>query len=63
MANGYKTLTLINAALYLLASVAIVALHVREHPSGTRQAALRSVAPKALATAACATLVVAGLAL
>jgi cellulose synthase (UDP-forming) len=62
-ASGYRTLTLINAGLYLLAAVAIVALHVREHPSGTRHAALRSVAPKALATAACATLLLAGLAL
>jgi cellulose synthase (UDP-forming) len=59
-ANGYRTLALINAALYLVASVAIVGLHVREHAAGTRLAVLRSVAPKALAAAACATLLVAG---
>ena len=59
-ANGYRTLALINAGLYLVASVAIVGLHVREHAAGTRLAVLRSVAPKALAAAACATLLVAG---
>lgn len=62
-ASGYRTLALINAGLYLFAAVAIVAMHVREHPSETRRAVLRSVAPKALATAACATLLLAGLAL
>jgi hypothetical protein len=59
-ARGYKTLALINAALYLLAAIAIVTLHVREHPSGTRAAVLRSVAPKALATAACAAFLLVG---
>jgi cellulose synthase/poly-beta-1,6-N-acetylglucosamine synthase-like glycosyltransferase/beta-mannanase len=59
-ASGYRTLALINAGLYLTASVAIVALHVREHVSGLRGAALRSVAPKALAVAGCATLLLAG---
>jgi len=62
-AHGYKTLALINAGLYLLASVAIVAAHVRDHPLGIRNAALRSIAPKALASAACVTFVLAGLAL
>jgi len=62
-ASGYRTLTLLNAGLYLTAAVAIVALHVREHPSGIRGAVLRSIAPKALATAGCATFVLAGLAL
>jgi cellulose synthase (UDP-forming) len=62
-AGGYRTLALINAGLYLLASVAIVALHVREHPAGTRGAVLRSVAPKALAVAGCATLLLTGTAL
>jgi cellulose synthase (UDP-forming) len=62
-ANGYRTLALINAGLYLVASVAIVAFHVREHAAGTRLAVLRSVAPKALAAAACAALLVAGTAL
>ncbi len=62
-ASGYVTLTLINTGLYLLAAVLIVALHVREHPWGIRGRALRAIAPKALATAACATLLVTGLAL
>ena len=61
-ASGYRTLALINAGLYLSAAVAIVALHVREHPSGTRASALRSVAPKAAATAACAMFLLTGLA-
>jgi beta-mannanase len=43
--------------------VAIVALHVGEHASGIRRAALRSVAAKALAAAGCATLLLAGTAL
>jgi beta-mannanase len=59
-ASGYRTLALINAGLYLIASIAIVTLHVREHASGTRAAALRSVALKAVAVAACATLLLAG---
>ena len=59
-AAGYRTLTLINAALYLLAAITIVVLHVREHPSGIRRAVLRSVAPKALATGACTMLLVTG---
>lgn len=62
-AHGYLTLTLINAALYLLAAVAIVAVHIHEHPSGIRRAALRSVAPNAFVTTACSTLLLAGLAL
>lgn len=62
-ASGYRTLALLNAGLYLLAAVAIVTLHVREHPSGTRRSALRSIAPKALATGMCATFLLSGLAL
>jgi cellulose synthase/poly-beta-1,6-N-acetylglucosamine synthase-like glycosyltransferase len=62
-ARGYQTLALINAGLYLAASIAIVALHVREHASGARRAALRSIAPKVLATAACAMFLLAGLGL
>ncbi|MDX6689721.1 MAG: hypothetical protein QOG15_1178 [Solirubrobacteraceae bacterium] len=62
-ASGYRTLALINAGLYLVAAIVIVALHVREHPSGTRRTALRSIAPKALATAMCAAFLVTGLAL
>jgi cellulose synthase (UDP-forming) len=59
-ASGYRTLALINAGLYLLASVAIVALHVREHAPGIRGAAFRSVVLKALAVAGCAALLLAG---
>jgi cellulose synthase/poly-beta-1,6-N-acetylglucosamine synthase-like glycosyltransferase/beta-mannanase len=62
-ASGYRTLALINAGLYLTASVAIVALHVREHASGIRGAVLRSIAPKALAVAGCAAVLLAGTAL
>lgn len=62
-ASGYKTLALINAALYLLAAIVIVELHVREHPTGMRLDVLRSIAPKALATAGCAMLLLTGFAL
>jgi cellulose synthase (UDP-forming) len=62
-AHGYVMLALINAGLYLLAAIAIVALHVREHAAGLRRAVLRSVASRAFATAACAALLVAGLVL
>jgi len=62
-ASGYRTLSLINAGLYLLAAVVIVVLHVREHPSGTRRAVLQSIAPKAIATAACVIFLSVGLAL
>ncbi|MEA2156566.1 MAG: hypothetical protein QOE11_2706 [Solirubrobacteraceae bacterium] len=61
-AGGYRRLALLNAGLYLLASIAIVVAHVREHPSDTRRAVLRAIAPKAAATGACASLLLAGLA-
>jgi len=60
-ASGYRRLALLNAGLYLAAAAAIVVLHVREHPSHTRRAVLRSIAPKALATGACSILLLAGL--
>ncbi len=62
-ADGYRRLALLNAGLYLVAAVAIVVLHVREHPSGTRRVVLRSIAPKALATGLCATALLGGLGL
>lgn len=62
-ADGYRTLTLINTAMYLCAAIAIVALHVHEHPSGKRRAALWSIAPKVVATAACAAMLLVGLGL
>jgi len=60
-ASGYRMLALLNAGLYLLAAVAIVVLHVREHPWETRGMALRSIAPKAATTATCALLLLLGL--
>lgn len=62
-ASGYRLLALLNAGIYLSAAVAIVALHVREHPAGTRRVVLRSIAPKAVATAACASFLLVGLGL
>ena len=62
-ASGYRTLALINAALYLLAAIVIVELHVREHPSGLRRAVLRAIAPKAAATGGCAAVLLGGFAL
>jgi cellulose synthase (UDP-forming) len=59
-ASGYMTLTLINAGLYLVAAVAIVVLHVREHAARIRRAAMRSIAGKAVAVAGCATFLLAG---
>ena len=62
-AKGYKTLALINSGLYLFAALAIVTLHVREHPAGTRGAALRAIGVKAIATAGCAGLLLTGVGL
>jgi cellulose synthase (UDP-forming) len=62
-ARGYVTLALINAGLYLVAAIAIVALHVREHEAGLRAPALRAATSRALVTAVCAVVVLGGLAL
>ena len=62
-AAGYRLLALLNAGLYLAAAIAIVALHVREHPRGTRGVVLRSIAYKAVATGACASFMLVGLGL
>ncbi|HVF78097.1 MAG TPA: glycosyltransferase [Solirubrobacteraceae bacterium] len=62
-AGGYLKLALLNAGLYLFAAAAIVVLHVHEHPSGTRRVVLRSIAPKAVATAACSMFLLVGLGL
>ncbi|MGH2874592.1 MAG: glycosyltransferase family 2 protein [Solirubrobacteraceae bacterium] len=40
-AHGYYLLATINAVLYAITAVAVVALHVREHPRGLRLRALR----------------------
>jgi cellulose synthase/poly-beta-1,6-N-acetylglucosamine synthase-like glycosyltransferase len=51
-ASGYYTLALINVALYMTAAVAILALHVYEHPRQLRAGVLRSSLDKIAATAA-----------
>jgi cellulose synthase (UDP-forming) len=54
-AQGYYTLALINVALYLSASIAIVVLHVRDHPPATRREVLgRSAAKLAIVLGATA---------
>ena len=59
-AAGYETLALINAGLYLVVAIAILMLHVREHATGSRVAALQVVAPKAALTALCVSVLVLG---
>lgn len=49
-AHGYYTLALINVALYMTASVAILGLHVYEHPRALRVRVLRSSVGKIAAT-------------
>ena len=53
-AHGYYTLTLINVALYLLAAVAIIVLHVVDHPVDIRPQVRRLVAAKLVASGAAA---------
>ncbi len=53
-AHGYDTLALINVALYLFAAVAVVALHVYDHPVDLRRQVRRLVSTKLLATASAA---------
>jgi cellulose synthase (UDP-forming) len=50
-AHGYYTLALINVALYMTAAVAILALHIYEHPRALRLSVLRSSVGKMAATA------------
>ena len=45
-AHGYYTLALINVALYLSASIAIVVLHVQDHPPAIRREVFRRSAAK-----------------
>ena len=40
-AHGYYTLALINVALYMTAAVAILGLHIYEHPRALRLKVLR----------------------
>jgi beta-mannanase len=51
-AHGYYTLALINVALYLTAAVAIIVLHVLDHPGEVRPQVARLVAGKLSATLA-----------
>ena len=60
-ARGYYTLALLNVALYLSAALAIVLLHVHDHPRAIRAAVLRRSASKLTATAGTATLMVAAI--
>lgn len=57
-AEGYRTLALLNVALYLSTSLAILALHVHEHPRNLRAQVVRQSVGKLAATAAVAALVV-----
>jgi hypothetical protein len=49
-AHGYVTLALVNVALYLTASIAIIALHVLDHPRTMRREVLRRSAAKLAVT-------------
>lgn len=60
-ARGYRTLALLNAALYLLAAAAIIALHVREHPRHLRREVLRRSSRSAVAVGLAGLVVVGGL--
>ena len=42
-AHGYYSLTLINVALYTTAAIAIVALHVHDHPRALRRGVRRAL--------------------
>ncbi len=55
-AHGYYTLALINVALYVIAAVAILGLHVYEHPSSLRVTVLRGSLGKIVAIAVCGTI-------
>jgi cellulose synthase (UDP-forming) len=59
-AHGYLTLAWINVALYLTASMAILTLHVREHPRDLRRTVLRASTGKIAATAVATGVVVLG---
>ena len=62
-ASGYRTLSLINAGLYLAAATAIVILHVREHPPAVRRSVISAIAPRIATTGAFSALILGGLAL
>ncbi|WP_354700849.1 hypothetical protein DSM112329_01141 [Paraconexibacter sp. AEG42_29] len=47
-AHGYRTLALVNVALYLLAAIAVLVLHVAEHPPRHRRAVVRGSVGKAV---------------
>ena len=58
-ARGYYTLALINLCLYMTAAIAIIALHIHEHPRGLRASVLRSSVGNIAATAATAAIAIA----
>jgi cellulose synthase (UDP-forming) len=59
-AHGYYTLALINVALYMTAAIAILVLHVYEHPRTLRFEVLRGSLGKIAATAASGLIVLSG---
>jgi len=61
-AHGYYTLALINTALYMTAAVAILGLHIHEHPRRIRRAVLRRSVGKIAAIAGTAVIVIAAVA-
>src|SRR3954452_122688 len=62
-AAGYRTLALINAGLYLAAAIAIVVLHVYEHPPTARRSVVAAIRPRITTTAAFTALIAVGIAL
>jgi len=59
-AHGYYTLALINTGLYMTGAIAIIALHIHDHPRRMRATVLRRSAGKIAATAGTAAVVIAG---
>ena len=59
-ARGYYTLALINVGLYMIAAVAILGLHVYEHPKALRVKVLRGSVGKIAAIAASGMIVLSG---
>jgi cellulose synthase (UDP-forming) len=59
-ARGYYTLALINVGLYMIAAVAILGLHVYEHPKALRVKVLRGSLGKIAAIAASGMIVLSG---
>jgi cellulose synthase (UDP-forming) len=60
-AHGYYTLALINVGVYLTAALAVVALHIHDHPPIMRATVLRNSLGKLAATAGIALLTIAAI--